>query len=223
MKLSKQKIEEAYQKNAKMYDFAVKVIYPLIGLKISEYRKRAVDCLDLKEGDFVIDLGCGTGLCFSLLIEKIGQKGTLLGVDVSSEMLSLAEQRVRAAGWSNVTLIHSDIENYDFPEAVDGLISTGVFGYLQEREAILKKIYNSLVINGKIVIVDGKRPQGWPLPLFKLFVSLSSPYGLTESYFDNNTSELVSYLYQNVTFEELYGGLLYITSGEKVCITNPDK
>jgi len=68
VQISKQQIEEVYQRNAKMYDFAVKFIYPLIGLKIAEYRKRAVDYLNLKEGDFVLDLGCGTGLCFSLLI-----------------------------------------------------------------------------------------------------------------------------------------------------------
>jgi hypothetical protein len=71
------------------------------------------------------------------------------------------------------------------------------------------------VNNGKVVIVDGKRPQKWPSFLFKLFVKLSSPYGLTESYFDNNTPEIVSRLFQDVTFEDMYGGLLYITTGEK--------
>jgi len=48
-----------------------------------------------------------------------------------------------------------------------------------------------------------------------LFVKLSSPYGLTEAYFDNSTPEQVSRLFKNVTFEDIYGGLLYIISGEK--------
>jgi ubiquinone/menaquinone biosynthesis C-methylase UbiE len=215
MQISKKQVEDAYQKNAKTYDLAVKIFYPLIGLKISEYRKKAVDHLNISDGDLVVDLGCGTGLCFPLLMEKIGPNGKLLGVDISTEMLSVAKERVKSAGWSNVELIHSDIEGFEFPAEINGLISTGVFGYLEERTKVLEKIYKSLVNNGKVVIVDGKRPQKWPSFLFKLFVKLSSPYGLTESYFDNNTPEIVSRLFQNVTFEDMYGGLLYITTGEK--------
>jgi demethylmenaquinone methyltransferase/2-methoxy-6-polyprenyl-1,4-benzoquinol methylase len=192
MQISKKQVEDAYQKNAKTYDLAVKIFYPLIGLKIGEYRKKAVDYLNLNNGDLVVDLGCGTGLCFPLLMEKIGPNGKLLGVDISTEMLSVAEERVKSAGWSNVELIHSDIEEFEFPTEIDALMSTGVFGYLGERTKVLEKIYKSLVNDGKVVIVDGKRPQKWPSFLFTLFVKLSSPYGLTESYFDNNTPEIVS-------------------------------
>jgi demethylmenaquinone methyltransferase/2-methoxy-6-polyprenyl-1,4-benzoquinol methylase len=141
MKISKQKVEEAYQSNARYYDFAVKVFYPLIGLRINEYRKKAVEYLNLNQGDFVIDLGCGTGLCFPLIIEKIGPTGKLLGLDISSEMLSIAEGKVRAA-------------------KVNSIISTGVFGYLEDREEVLRRIHKSLVDHGKIVIVDGKRIDG---------------------------------------------------------------
>lgn len=215
MHTSKKTVEDAYQKYAKYYDLALKVFYPLIGLKIGEYRKKAVNYLALKEGDFVIDLGCGTGLCFSLLMEKIGPSGKLVGVDISSEMLSVADEKVKLAGWSNIKLIQSDIEEFEFPGQINGLISTGVFGYLIEREKVLDKICKSLVNHGRVVIVDGKTPQNWPSFLFKLFVKISSPYGLTESYFNNDTPDLVSQIFQNVTFEEMYGGLLYITAGEK--------
>ncbi|MDH3636204.1 MAG: methyltransferase domain-containing protein [Gammaproteobacteria bacterium] len=213
--ISKEQIEKAYQNNARFYDFAVKLFYPLIGLRINEYRRRAVSYLDLKPGDYIIDLGCGTGLCFPLLMEKIGPNGTLLGVDISSKMLSVAKERVKRAGWPNVQLLHWDIEKFQFPDGIDGLISIGVFGYLEERSNVLEKISNALVHNGKLVIVDGKRPDKWPPLLFKIFVRLSSPYGLTDRYFDNDTPEIVSRLFKNITFEEMYGGLIYITSGTK--------
>ncbi|MGR8999157.1 MAG: class I SAM-dependent methyltransferase [Gammaproteobacteria bacterium] len=216
MQISKKKVEDVYQKNAGYYDLAVKLFYPLIGLKINTYRKNAVEYLNLKEGDCVVDLGCGTGLCFPLIMEKIGLEGKLIGVDISSAMLSVAEDRVSSARWKNVELIHSDIELYDIPSGINGVISTGVFGYLNKREEVLEKINQSLVDHGKVVIVDGKRPHKWPSFLFRIFVKLSSPYGLTESYFDNDTPVLVSRLFQNVTFEDMYGGLLYITSGEKL-------
>lgn len=60
MHISKQKVEESYEKNASYYDLALNILYPLIGLKIGEYRKKAVNYLALKEGDVVIDLGCRT-------------------------------------------------------------------------------------------------------------------------------------------------------------------
>lgn len=215
MHTAEKTVEDSYQKNAKYYDLALELFYPLIGLKIGEYRKKAVNHLALKAGDFVIDLGCGTGLCFPLLIEKIGPGGKLVGVDISSEMLSVAENKVKLADWNNVQLFHSDIEEFAFPDQINGLISTGVFGYLGEREKVLNNINISLINNGRVVIFDGKRPQNWPPFLFKLFVKISSPFGLTESYFENDTPDLVSRIFQNVTFEALYGGLLYITAGEK--------
>lgn len=207
--------EAAYEKNAGLYDLAVKVFYPLLGLRISAYRKKGVEYLNLSEGDCVVDLGCGTGLTFPLIAAKIGSSGKIIGVDISSQMLSVAKKRVDAARWKNVELIHADIETYDIPAGISGVISTGVFGYISKPKQVLEKVHRSLVKHGKVVIIDGKRPQKWPSVVFRLFVKLSSPYGLTESYFDNNTPQLVSRLFSTVTFEELYGGLLYVASGEK--------
>ena len=215
MRNPKKQIEDAYQRNAKTYDLAVKIIYPLIGLRIDDYRKKALEYLNLSEGDLVVDLGCGTGLCFPLLMDKIGPNGKVFGVDISTEMLSIAEKRVKSAGWSNIELVHSDIEEFDFPNEINGLISTGVFGYLEEPKNVLEKIHKSLLNSGKVVVIDGKYPKKWPSLLFKIFVKLSSPYGLTESYFNNDTSGIISRSFQNVTYEEMYGGLLYISSGEK--------
>lgn len=218
MQISKKDIEAAYQRHARSYDLAVKIFYPLIGLRIGTYRRRAVEYLNLKPGDFVVDVGCGTGLCFSLLMEKIGPNGTLLGVDISSEMLLRANERVKHAGWANVQLVHSDIAKFDFPSGINGAISTGVFGYIKERDEVIEKLYEALVDGGRLVIVDGKRPNSWPTWLFKIFVRLSSPFGLTEDYFNSNTWEIVERLFENPTFEEIYGGLLYISSGEKTKI-----
>lgn len=190
------------------------MFYPIIGLRINTYRKKAVEYLDLKQGDSILDLGCGTGLTFPLIMEK-GPDGKLFGVDISSAMLSVAEDKVKLEKWRNVELIHSNIEDYNIPVGINGVISTGVFGYLIKQEQVLENIFRSLAHQGKVVIIDGKKPQKWPPFLFRIFVKLSSLYGLTESYFDNDTPELGSRLFQNVTFEEIYGGLLYITSGEK--------
>lgn len=214
MQIPKVDIEAAYQRNASSYDFAVKFLYPLIGLRINKYRRRAVKYLNPHLGDTIVDVGCGTGLCFPLLMKKIGPKGKLIGVDISSEMLFLANERVKRAGWANVELVQSDTAKFQFPEGVNGVISTGVFGYIQERREVIENISNILADGGRLVIVDGKLPSNWPTWLFKGFVKLSSPFGLTEDYFNNYTWRIVEMLFENTTFEEVYGGLLYISSGE---------
>ena len=212
MPISKHDVEAVYQRYARKYDFAVN-LYRLIGLRIEHYRSRAVDLLRLKRGDCVIDLGCGTGLNFPYLINRIGPEGRLIGVDISSEMLACAQQKVDAAKWRNVQLIHTDLTAYDFPNGAKGVLSTGVFGYIIERDAVIDKIAKALFPGGRIAIVDGKRPERWPTSLFNLYVRLASPFGVTPEYFDGRTWEIVERYFHETTFEEMYGGLVYIASG----------
>lgn len=150
MSISKKEVEAAYQRNARSYDLAVKVLYPTFGLQIAKYRERAVEYLSLKPGDTVVDMGCGTGLFFPLLMKNIGPSGHLIGVDISSEMLSRASDRVKEAEWTNLELVHSDIAKYEFPEGINGAISTGVFGYINERREVIEKISKALSSGGRL-------------------------------------------------------------------------
>jgi len=212
MAASKKEVEAAYQKYARNYDLAVK-LYRLIGLHIEACRVRAVDLLHLKQGDRVLELGCGTGLNFPHIIERIGDKGRLFGVDFSSEMLVCANERVKRYKWDNVDLIHSDIANFEFPAALNGVLATGVFGYLDEHDRIIEAISHALVPGGRLTVVDGKQPSRWPSWLFRLFIWLSSPFGLTEDYFSARPWESIERLLEDTTFEEVYGGMIYISSG----------
>lgn len=205
-------VAAAYQRYARKYDLAVK-LYRLIGLHIERCRSRAVELLRLQPGNCVVDLGCGTGLNFPLLIQNIGPEGRLIGVDFSSAMLACAHEKVDRLGWRNVELIEADIAAYDFPDDVNAVLSTGVFGYVGGRERVIEEISHAVVAGGRVAIVDGKRPDRWPTWLFKLFVWLSSPFGLTEQYFDAGSWRLVERFFQDTTFEEVYGGLLYISAG----------
>ncbi len=74
-------------------------------LGIRPLRDRIISQLHLQQGDTVVDVGCGTGLSFSLLEECIGPRGRLIGVDLTPEMLAKARDRVTSCGWENVTLI----------------------------------------------------------------------------------------------------------------------
>jgi demethylmenaquinone methyltransferase/2-methoxy-6-polyprenyl-1,4-benzoquinol methylase len=210
--LTNQEIQDKYRRVAKRYDFAVQ-LYRLIGLRIETYRLRAVELLRLNRGDCVVDLGCGTGLNFPLLVERIGPEGRLIGVDLSFEMLACARERAERSGWNNIELVQSDMATYDYPKGVNGVISTGAFGYVADYERAIEKAAHALVPGGRLVILDGKQPERWPSWLFKLFVWLSRPFGLTPGYFGHPCWESVERFFQDVAFEEMYGGLMYISAG----------
>ena len=209
---STQDIKEKYRRHAKRYDFAIQ-LYRLIGLRIESYRLRAVELLRLKRGDSVVDLGCGTGLNFDLIVKQIGPKGRLIGVDLSPEMLACALKRSERAGFNNLELVQADIADYEFPVGVNGVLSTGAFGYVTEYDRVIEKVSQALNQGGRLVILDGKLPERWPLWLFRLFVWLSRPFGVTTEYFSHPCWESVGRFFQEVEFEERYGGLIYISSG----------
>jgi demethylmenaquinone methyltransferase/2-methoxy-6-polyprenyl-1,4-benzoquinol methylase len=97
------KVQFTYQKISRRYDWHMRC-YNLVGLRIGDYRRQAVELLNLKKGDRVVDLGCGTGLSFPHIVDAIGPEGHLTGVDMTAGMLACARERCDRAGWDNVEL-----------------------------------------------------------------------------------------------------------------------
>lgn len=89
MALDKNSLAELYAKRASGYDFTANAYY-LLGFREFAYRKEAIRSLNLKRGDTVVEIGCGTGLNFSGLVDGIGPEGKLIGVDLTPEMLEQA-------------------------------------------------------------------------------------------------------------------------------------
>ena len=71
-------------------------------------RAEAIHRLDLKPGESVLDIGCGTGMSFDLIQQGIGAEGRIIGVELSPDMLGIAREKVERNGWENVTLIQGD-------------------------------------------------------------------------------------------------------------------
>lgn len=71
-------------------------------------RRETIGSLHLQPGQTVLDVACGTGRNFPLILEKIGPTGKLVGVDYTSDMLVRAKERVEREGWKNVELIQAD-------------------------------------------------------------------------------------------------------------------
>lgn len=212
MAISKENVREMYQSGAKHYDFTT-TLFRLVGLRIDAYRAQAIDKLSLRPGDCVVELGCGTGLNFPLLMEQIGPEGRLIGIDLTSGMLDIAWSKIERHGWKNVELIQADIAAYDFPEGVNAVLATGLFGYIPEYDPVIKTASQALVPGGHLVILDGKQPENLPAWLFKIVLKLGEPFGYTSEYFNVRPWEAVERYFQETSFEQKYFGMIYISSG----------
>ncbi|MDX1301529.1 class I SAM-dependent methyltransferase [Photobacterium sp.] len=210
--LSRQDVQRLYQAGAKNYDFTT-LLFRLIGLRMNTYRSIAIERLSLKRGDVVVELGCGTGLNFPLLLEKIGEKGRLIGVDLTPGMLDIARKRVEQNSWQNVELIQSDIAAYEFPQPLNAVLVTGVLGYIPEYDQVIKAVADALKPDGHLSILDGKQPENLPLWLIKIVLKLGGQFGYTPEYFSVRPWVSVEHYFKEMSFETHYGGMIYIASG----------
>jgi len=214
MALDKSSLAELYAKRASGYDFTANAYY-LLGFREFAYRKEAIRSLNLKRGDTVVEIGCGTGLNFGGLVDWIGPEGKLIGVDLTPEMLEQAANRVRRNSWSNVDLIRQDAAIYLFPDRVDGILSTFAITLIPEYDQIIKKGLTALGSGGRFVILDFKRPGHWPSWLIQFFVTITRPFGVSLDLTERHPWESLARYARLVEFRELYFGGVYLCVGEK--------
>ncbi|MEJ2182953.1 MAG: class I SAM-dependent methyltransferase [Nitrospirota bacterium] len=214
MALRKDEIADLYRKRAGAYDLSANLYY-LIGFREMHYRRKAVSLLDLKGGDTVVDLGCGTGLNFGLLRKAVGPEGRVIGVDLTPEMLERAEKRIRRNGWGNVALVQGDASDYRFPEAVRGIVSSFAITLMPEYDRIIRRGAEALVRGGRFVVLDFKRPETWPEWLVRAFVFITSPFGVTLDLAERKPWESINRYLRPMAFKEVYFGSVYISVGEK--------
>jgi arsenite methyltransferase len=110
---------------------------------------------DLQEGETVLDLGSGGGIDVILSAKRVGPTGTAYGVDMTDEMLALAQQNAREAGVTNVHFLKGMIEQIPVPaDSVDVVISNCVINLSTDKPAVLAEIARVLKPGGRIGISD---------------------------------------------------------------------
>lgn len=207
-------IINAYRKYATNYDLAVK-LYRLLGIKIGKYRKMTVEALELSHGDTVVEIGCGTGLNFPLVLDAIGPEGKLIGVDITDKMLDQARKKVKEYGWKNVELIQSDSAEYQFPEGLDGIFSTGALQYSPKYDEIIKRGHDALKTGKKFVVLDFKMSQG-PARIFApVLVFFTKPFEAKKDYLERTAWKSIEKYFEKTSYLEGWGGFLYLSVGEK--------
>jgi len=110
---------------------------------------------ELHAGETVLDIGCGAGvdLCVAALL--VGEKGKVLGLDVTPAMVEKSRQHATLAGLSNITVYQGDDEKLPVEDScVDVVISNGAINLSLYKEAVFAEIYRVLKNNGRLFFCD---------------------------------------------------------------------
>jgi ubiquinone/menaquinone biosynthesis C-methylase UbiE len=148
-------IKLKYRRNARFYDLLVRPL-PLF----ERLRQKAVARLNLRPGETVVDLGCGTGLSFESLERGVGPQGRIIGVEITPEMLAKAREKVARHGWSNVTLIEANAEEVDLePGSVDAVLCC-LTNDIMHSKAAVERAARALRPGGRFVATGVKLASG---------------------------------------------------------------
>lgn len=112
----------------------------------------------------MIDVGCGTGLSFDRIEQQIGESGRIIGFELSLDMLDLARERAQRRGWSNVTLVHSTVEDASAGVEADAALFCLVHDITRSRRA-LANVIGQLKPGGRIAVLGGRTLPRKAFPL----------------------------------------------------------
>lgn len=134
--------------------------------KRDEWQKpdEVIKALQLKKGQFVADIGAGSGYFTLRLARAVGEKGAVFAVDVDEGMLGYLRQRLSKENIKNVQVMQ--VPSHDpllIAGSSDVAFLCNVYHHLEDRDVYLRKLRKALKPDGRLVIVDFYKKEGTPV------------------------------------------------------------
>jgi ubiquinone/menaquinone biosynthesis C-methylase UbiE len=192
-----------YRSRARIYDLELFLFEPV--------RQRSIELLRLKNGDRVLDVGCGTGLSFTALENLVGADGSIVGIEQSPEMLERARARADDNNWRNVEFVSASVEDAAIPFAADAALFHFTHDIMRTPKAVAN-VVSHLKPGARVVAAGLKWAPVRTMPL-NLFVwnaalrSTSTLEGLARPWSNLET------ILQELEVEQMLGGTVYVASG----------
>jgi arsenite methyltransferase len=109
----------------------------------------------LQAGETVLDLGCGGGIDTLLAAWAVGPSGHAIGLDMTHEMIELAQANAKTQGVTNVRFLQGTMEAIPLPDhTVDVVISNGVFNLAADKDRVFAEVWRVLRPSGRLVVAD---------------------------------------------------------------------
>ena len=144
-----------YKYFSKIYDLVNPIFYS------EEMRKTVVDMANIKQGDLVLEVGCGTGFTTYEIVRRVGEEN-VVAVDITPEQMEKAIKR-----FPNVKFVRGDAEELPFKDNVfDATISAGSIEYWPHPQLGIQEMARVTKPGGRVVILAPRRPDN---PIIRKF------------------------------------------------------
>ena len=177
---------------------------------IKPVRRKAVELLNLKSGDRVLDVGCGSGGSFPYLVRAVRASGEVIGVEISPESAKSARRRAAINDWANVEVIESNALDVRLTGSFDGLLMFAAADIYASREA-LENVLPHLRENARVVAFGAKLSRhrfGRVLnPVLKTLFKLSFT---TTPKPDYEPWQVMAEYIERIEIKEYFFGLMFI-------------
>jgi ubiquinone/menaquinone biosynthesis C-methylase UbiE len=170
---------EEFGRVARFYDMGLRAAFHLVGGEVA-FRCKIVEMANVRAGNNVLDVSCGTGTLVSLLASCAGPDGHVVGIDLSEQMLEVAKSKVWA---DQVEFVRGNAEDIPFQDSFFDRVTMSLAIHEMNRKGrnnTLAQIWRVLKPGGLVVVADMRKPDTLLTKLGMRFVQLAEADSLAD-------------------------------------------